>query len=369
MNCLRTYVSILAFGLPFACAASAQAPNPFQGPDPLQANGPQQANGTCPALTVNFELNDERVVISLDKQNWTVTIDGEVADAKRLKLNGRSVRLFDEYGSAVVHAWAMHGGLSLTFLPQVPKRAYLGIDLKPISDVLASQLDLDSSSVSHIVGVRPNSPAQDAGLKENDILLAIDGKEIATNKVLRATLKKMKPKSKLKLKVLRRGKVTKVEVTLGAIAGSWSSSFPYDAWPDEKGGSASPDPRYLPFSGYREGAWGGYQWLPFTNRTVVGIEGGKALLLPGDSREFDAGAYQRWLYPSQADKKSGGAFSITDLHGSGGAWYSGDKSKAVDSEKARLEQRIEKLQGILKQLDEKPEKGAPTQYKRRGQLR
>ncbi len=64
------------------------------------------------------------------------------------------------------------------------------------------------------LAVIPGSPADKAGLRENDIILELDGNNISSDQPLASQIQKHKPGDKVKLKVLSQGKEKMVEVTL-----------------------------------------------------------------------------------------------------------------------------------------------------------
>ncbi len=63
--------------------------------------------------------------------------------------------------------------------------------------------------------VESGSPADKAGLKVNDVLLAIDGKKIQSYDTFRNEVAKLSPGSKVRLDILRRGKAVELTATLG----------------------------------------------------------------------------------------------------------------------------------------------------------
>jgi len=65
------------------------------------------------------------------------------------------------------------------------------------------------------LAVIPGSPADKAGLEENDIILEFDGTKVDENNTLAKLILKKKPGDKVKLKVLHNGKEKEVEVVLG----------------------------------------------------------------------------------------------------------------------------------------------------------
>ncbi|MFH0912062.1 MAG: trypsin-like peptidase domain-containing protein [Patescibacteria group bacterium] len=67
------------------------------------------------------------------------------------------------------------------------------------------------------LAVTPGGPADKAGIKENDILVSIDGKEINENTSLISLLRKYKPGDTITVKLIRSTKETQVSVKLGEM--------------------------------------------------------------------------------------------------------------------------------------------------------
>jgi len=63
-------------------------------------------------------------------------------------------------------------------------------------------------------GVLPDSPAEKAGLKLDDVIIEVDGEKITEENTLQSMVQKHVPEDKLKLKVWRDGKTFEVTVTL-----------------------------------------------------------------------------------------------------------------------------------------------------------
>jgi serine protease Do len=67
------------------------------------------------------------------------------------------------------------------------------------------------------LAVIPGSPADKAGLEENDIILEVDGIKVDEDNPLAQLIQKHKPGDKIKLKVLHKGKEKIMEVELGEL--------------------------------------------------------------------------------------------------------------------------------------------------------
>jgi serine protease Do len=106
---------------------------------------------------------------------------------------------------------------------QALARPYIGIRYEPVdvATATANKLPIDygawiaPASVSGSAGVTPGSPAQKAGLKENDIITELDSQRIDANHDLNNLLLRYKPGDTVTLKVLRGGHTMTISVTLG----------------------------------------------------------------------------------------------------------------------------------------------------------
>jgi len=102
-------------------------------------------------------------------------------------------------------------------------RPWLGVRYLVITERLAKEQKLPVSvgafivrgSVPAEVAVVPGSPADKADLRENDIILALDGERIDEDHPLANRIARKKPGDRVTLTVLRNGKEKKMEVTLG----------------------------------------------------------------------------------------------------------------------------------------------------------
>ena len=95
------------------------------------------------------------------------------------------------------------------------EHGYLGILPQDVTPALAKAFNTNGSNGALVGEVTPNSPAARAGLKEGDIVTAIDGQPVADANQLRSRIGMMNPNTTATLKVLRNGKLLDLAVTLG----------------------------------------------------------------------------------------------------------------------------------------------------------
>lgn len=93
--------------------------------------------------------------------------------------------------------------------------AYLGIQNVSVTDALQERFSLSRSSGVLVAGTDPGTPAADAGLKQGDIIIQLDGQKVEGDSDLFSILRRKKPGDVVSLTFDREGKESTVEVTLG----------------------------------------------------------------------------------------------------------------------------------------------------------
>jgi serine protease Do len=101
-------------------------------------------------------------------------------------------------------------------------RPWLGVRYVQINEIIAEDNNLDVDYGALIVrgeqrtdlAVIPGSPADKAGLEENDIILEIDGNKIDDNNLLAREIIRHKPGDDVTLKILHDGEEKEIRVTL-----------------------------------------------------------------------------------------------------------------------------------------------------------
>jgi serine protease Do len=93
-------------------------------------------------------------------------------------------------------------------------RAYLGVGIQPVNSELAEQFELDTMNGAVVTDVQPGSPAAEAGIKSQDVIVSFGGREIANHRQLAATVSRSPIGSKQPVVVMRDGKEVKLTVTV-----------------------------------------------------------------------------------------------------------------------------------------------------------
>ncbi|WNG48683.1 PDZ domain-containing protein [Archangium minus] len=116
--------------------------------------------------------------------------------------------------------FAVPSNLVKALLPQLEKdgavtRAWLGISIQDLTRDLAKAMQLPVSEGAIVSSVNDNSPAGKAGLKADDVIVAIDGQQVGSGGQLTRTVALKKPGSTSTLDVFRDGKKQALKVQLG----------------------------------------------------------------------------------------------------------------------------------------------------------
>jgi len=113
-----------------------------------------------------------------------------------------------------------------------PRQAMLGVQIDPES----------GKQGARVRSVSPGGPADEAGLRTGDLILALDGKTISGNdnsgRVLVAQMRSVKPDQKVKVRVLRDGKNKDLVVTARPMAAFGPDDRMFTARLPEMGGVA-----------------------------------------------------------------------------------------------------------------------------------
>jgi len=95
------------------------------------------------------------------------------------------------------------------------EKAWLGVYLQDINRDIKEAMDLESKRGALIAGVVEDSPAEEAGIEEEDVIVEFDGEKVRNSSSLTGLVKKHSPGDEITLKVVREGKEKKIIVTLG----------------------------------------------------------------------------------------------------------------------------------------------------------
>jgi serine protease Do len=97
-------------------------------------------------------------------------------------------------------------------------RGWLGVSIQPLTPELAKSFGLGESKGALIASVSPGSPAERAGVKPGDVIVAYNGKPVDTPRVLPGLVANTEVGKGVELTVLREGKPRLLRVMVGNLA-------------------------------------------------------------------------------------------------------------------------------------------------------
>ena len=135
------------------------------------------------------------------------------------KVIGVNTAIYSQSGGSVGIGFAIPANLVTTVKDSIIatgkfEKPYIGIYLGNLDADKVKTLNLKSSNGVFIAGTVPNGPAAAAGITKNDIITAVDGKEVNSAGAFVGEIAAKKVGQSVKLTISRNGKTTEVSVTL-----------------------------------------------------------------------------------------------------------------------------------------------------------
>jgi len=96
-------------------------------------------------------------------------------------------------------------------------RGRLGITIQGVNQALADSFGLGKPMGALVSSVEKGSPAEKAGVEPGDVIVKLDGNEVADSSDLPARVAEIKPGATAKLEVIRKGVTKQLEVTVGEL--------------------------------------------------------------------------------------------------------------------------------------------------------
>jgi Do/DeqQ family serine protease len=109
------------------------------------------------------------------------------------------------------------------------RRGRLGITMTDLTPALAKKLKVSARTGVAITAVQPGSPAANAGLRERDVILALNGRPIGSSGALRARLGLTPVGEEIEMRIARGAEVTTIRTRIAApheLAGAEGRTLP-----------------------------------------------------------------------------------------------------------------------------------------------
>ena len=100
------------------------------------------------------------------------------------------------------------------------QRAILGVNIRDVDSDIAEKFKLDKIAGILVAGIIENGAAADAGLKENDVIIAINDVSVNTTTELREQVGRYRPGDRTTVRYIRGGREQTASLTLKNIAGN-----------------------------------------------------------------------------------------------------------------------------------------------------
>lgn len=94
-------------------------------------------------------------------------------------------------------------------------RGWLGVEVQDVTPELATSFGLVEARGALIAGVVRGGPADKAGIRPGDVLLALAGKEVANSSGMLNQIAAIRPGDAVEMRVVRRGQEKTLQVTMG----------------------------------------------------------------------------------------------------------------------------------------------------------
>ncbi|MDX3927425.1 MAG: Do family serine endopeptidase [Shinella sp.] len=160
----------------------------------------------------------------------TFNLNGEVV--------GINTAIFSPSGGNVGIAFAIPATVAKDVVNDLIKdgsvqRGWLGVQIQPVTKDIAESLGLADASGALVVEPQAGSPGEKAGIKQGDVITALDGDTIKDPKDLARRVAVIKPGTSVDFTLWRGGKSETVKVTIAKLEDEQASTNSDAVTPDE----------------------------------------------------------------------------------------------------------------------------------------
>jgi len=158
-------------------------------------------------------------------------------------LNGQVVgintAIFSQSGGSVGIAFAIPATTAKDVVTDLIKtgtvsRGWLGVQIQPVTKDIAESLGLSEASGALVVSPQDGSPGQKAGIKNGDVVTAVNGDPVKDPRDLARRIGAMQPGSKVEVSLWRGGKSQSVTVELGTLPADQNQASNDDSQQDQQ---------------------------------------------------------------------------------------------------------------------------------------
>ena len=169
---------------------------------------------------------------SLPSENYVPFIQTDVAinpgnsGGPLFNLNGEVVginsQIYSQSGGYMGLSFSIPIDVAMKVKDQLQKfgkasHGRIGVLIQPVTKDLAESFGLDKPKGALVANVESGGPAEKAGIKSGDVLLAVNGKDVEQSSELPRIIGEMPPGSRATLKVWSKGGAREVAITIGEL--------------------------------------------------------------------------------------------------------------------------------------------------------
>ena len=155
------------------------------------------------------------------------------------ELVGINSQILSPSGGNIGIGFAIPANMAKTVMDQLTRtgkvrRGMLGVTIQPLTSDLASSLGLSEVRGALVSSVRPDSPAERAGVRRGDVIVAFNGRPVTDSNSLRNEVASTQPGTEVTLAISRDNREQQVRATLAELPADRSN-----AAGDDSGGERS----------------------------------------------------------------------------------------------------------------------------------
>ncbi|MBE9555613.1 MAG: PDZ domain-containing protein, partial [Proteobacteria bacterium] len=135
---------------------------------------------------------------------------------------GINTAIYSQSGGSIGIGFSIPSNLADGVIDQLrnfgtTRRGWLGVQIQQVTEEIAESLGLSEAHGALVAGVLDNSPAKASGMKEGDVILKFNGRDVNESRKLPRIVADTDVGKTVKVVVWRGGKEITVDVTLGEL--------------------------------------------------------------------------------------------------------------------------------------------------------
>ena len=170
---------------------------------------------------------------------------------------GINTAIYSPTGGSIGIGFAIPSNLARPVIDQLAKygktrRGWMGVRIQEVTEDIAESLGLDKTGGALVASLTPTGPAEKAGLKQGDIILKFDGKDVTAMRGLPRIVAETEIGKDVEVEFWREGKMNKTTVMVGELEKAEETGLlsddPSVETPEKKGSGVTVDSVGLTFS-------------------------------------------------------------------------------------------------------------------------